>query len=132
MPSVRLNVRNNQNLDDITTMSTCSADVELGDDILNGYPGLAKQMGEYRGLNMFSRFAKLSARNLMYMQAEILHLERKLHVVTWADHRDGAKRIYERNATALMRSIENEDSQWELFLEIREKLKEYSKLLHPD
>ncbi|KAF2101100.1 hypothetical protein NA57DRAFT_74688 [Rhizodiscina lignyota] len=108
--------------------------VDADDNVDNGqtgYPGLAELMGKYRDLNIFSRFATLNARNLIYMQAEILYLERELKVITWVKHKSplDADRAYEREASTLISSMENEDSQWNIVLKIREKLKEYNRAL---
>jgi hypothetical protein len=90
-------------------------------------------MGPYPGMSMFKRFAPLNARNLLYMQAEIVDLEQQLEILavddetgTEVSHHDFAVK-----ALKLRESILDEDGdhgdQWEKVLEIRERLKEYSK-----
>jgi hypothetical protein len=97
-------------------------------DPQNGYPALARVM-VYPGMSMFKKFAELNMRNLLYMQAEILDLERELHIVAGMDNTSSQESVKEfaTSALALRSSAEGGNgSQWELVLQIREKLKKYS------
>lgn len=94
-----------------------------------GYPKLATIMGPYKGMALFKRFAALNARNLLYMQAELLELQRQLDMAASFDREEGYS--YDVEALALIKSDEEDEeqddaSQWQLFLKIRRKLKEYS------
>lgn len=103
-----------------------------------GYPKLAKCMGSSPEFAIFRRFATLNARNLLFLQAEITLLEKKLEDLTAADekatHLDRA--IYSRDWETLKDSCDegaenrgHDPKQWKLFLDIRTKLKEYSMFL---
>lgn len=80
---------------------------------------------------IFRRFGALNARNLLYLQAELTHLEDALKT---AEHRDsrshvGEKANYARDWYWLEMSplASNEDTaQLNLVKKIREKLDEYS------
>jgi hypothetical protein len=99
------------------------------EEVTVGYPALSTVMGPYPGLSMFKRFGELNARNLLYMQAEIIDLEQQLHIISGMDQSstDEAHKKYATNALALRRSGKQGDGrQWRIVLEIREKLKEYS------
>ena len=103
-------------------------------DVKTGYPGLSKLMGHADGLGMFKRFTDLNMRNLLYMQAELLALEDELEIATCNDHHDPnspSRKLYSRSAKTLRASKDSSDprnrEQWDKVLEIREKLKEYSR-----
>jgi hypothetical protein len=104
------------------SMTTARAG-EIGD----AYPGFAKFMGDNvsSGMAIFDRLPVLNARNLLYMQAELLHLDCQLRAQTEYDHRslDLTAQSYERNVLNMMQS---NCPQWQLILEIRSRLKDYS------
>lgn len=86
-------------------------------------------MGADARLSLFKRFAELNARNLLYMQAEILYLEQELKILTAVDKRssNASEREYAERVLHMMKAGENGGSlQWRKILDIREKLKEYS------
>jgi len=86
-------------------------------------------MEEKPNLGIFRRFATLGAQNLLYLQAELVSLEKELKRCTLEDRAEGSpeKLEYAVNWYSLMRSEEAGDSlQWTIMLDIREKLKEYS------
>jgi len=45
---------------------------------MTGYDQLATLFGKYEDLAMFRTFTALNAKNLLYMQAELLHLQKDL------------------------------------------------------
>lgn len=98
-------------------------------NVQNGYPGLAKLIGPNfdQGLGIFRQFAELNARNLLYMQAEILCLQQELDLLTYTDEHgpDLSAQTFSRNVRN-MRDVNNE--QWAKILEIRIKLDGYSTL----
>jgi len=105
------------------------ADIEMCSGEQNGYPELAKIMGPYSGMGIYRRFAELNARNLLYLQAELLNLEEELDTLTLADRYSPfkANRRYAKSVKKLIQSREADGSgQWHKILEIRAKLKEYS------
>jgi hypothetical protein len=91
-----------------------------------GYTELASIMGKNPELAIFRRFSALNAKNLLYLQAELVNLEARLqrHAATTPDTE---KARYESDWFSLSRSEKDgDDKQWQTFLEIRAKLKEYS------
>lgn len=100
-------------------------------NIKTGYPALADMMA-HSGLYMFKRFASLNARNLLYMQAELLLLERELNAIAEYDHLqnpDLDAKNYATSCEKLMESLDNGNAmQWNKILEVRTKLEEYSEL----
>ena len=96
--------------------------------VQDGYPGLAKLMGPNfdQGFGMFRKFTELNARNLLYMQAEMLCLEQELDMLTYVD-----KHGPDLNAKAFVRSVWEMrkvlgSAQWSKILELRGKLNSYS------
>lgn len=92
-------------------------------------------MGEFPEVAIFRRFAALNAQNLLYLQAELKDLEVTLRQAAEEDERSAhPDRVeYSVDWFALKDSIErhaeegNDGKQWQTMLEIRSKLKEYSK-----
>ncbi|KAH8629391.1 hypothetical protein IG631_16648 [Alternaria alternata] len=99
--------------------------------IQNGYPGLAKLMGQglNEGSGIFKQFAELNVRNLLYMQAELLCLEQELEAITHVDENgdDPTTKNFARSVWE-MRKASN-SPQWDKILEIRNKLRQYNDCL---
>jgi hypothetical protein len=95
---------------------------------MEGYPKLALLQGANKELNIFRSFGYLNARNVLYLQAELIDLEDRLKRHTESDLNGAGNRSkYSRNWFKLSRSKEDgDDVQWYTILLIREKLKEYS------
>ena len=97
---------------------------------VSGYPRLANHMGASPEIAIFRRFDVLNAKNLLYLQAELVHLEKELSEIEKRDSQssEGMKSQYARDWFWLSRS-ENDgnDDQWQTVLAIRKKLIEYSK-----
>ncbi|EMD62725.1 hypothetical protein COCSADRAFT_93919 [Bipolaris sorokiniana ND90Pr] len=97
-----------------------------------GYPKLAAQIEILPELSMFRRFGALNAQNLLYMQAELAYLEKKLRERQQIDANDPSGK---RSAYALnwfwLKGSENTDAgeQQALVLRIRQVLKEYTSIL---
>lgn len=53
--------------------------ISVDDVAVDGYPKLARYIGDYPGFAIFRRFASLNSRILLYLQAEIVKLEHELH-----------------------------------------------------
>lgn len=100
---------------------------------MKGYAKLGFLMGNFPEVAIYRRFSELSARNLLYMQAELRCLEVNLHKLAEEDdnslHED--RKVYSLDWFALKDSIEdsseegNDGRQWQTMLEIREKLEIY-------
>jgi hypothetical protein len=98
-----------------------------------GYPKLAAQMEIQPETSMFRRFGFLNAQNLLYFQAELIILEKRLRDRQRADSLDtkGSKKSqYGLNWYWLEKSRDDGDThQLDLVLKIRETMKEYSEFL---
>ncbi|KAF2084079.1 hypothetical protein K490DRAFT_49917 [Saccharata proteae CBS 121410] len=99
---------------------------------LAGYPRLAEEMELIPETFIFRRFGALNARNLLYLQAELVELESQLRKAELADNTSNvsAKRRYARSWVRLKKSHEDGDEvQLKLVRSIRETLKEYNETL---
>ena len=103
---------------------------------MEGYSKLADLMGDDRTEAHFlilQKFESISAQNLLYLQAEIINLKESLDTIADIDSRstDLEKQLFTRDWEAL--STSENSVQWEKWLEIRSKLKEYCEnfVLHP-
>jgi len=99
--------------------------------LVEGYPKLAAQMGHYPETAILRRFATLNSQNLLYLQAEVIHLEKQLRELEVADSQvqGGNKPLYAKDWYWLKTSAEDGDvegKQWQVLIETRAKLKEYS------
>jgi hypothetical protein len=98
---------------------------------MGSYPKLSTFMASWPDVAIFRRFGALNAQNLLFLQAEITHLERELQVIRESNAlNNDEKGIHgERNWFEL--SQESEDGephpQWVVIQDIRDRLKEYSK-----
>lgn len=120
-------------------MSEINPNIINIDDIpRNGYSKLASLMGRHPEVAILRRFSTLNVRNLLYLQAELVHLEHQLALCTKADleSRDQDRVEYDRDWYALSSSgqavrdrSDGDGEQWRIVMEIRKVLKEYSKRL---
>ena len=95
-----------------------------------GYTELSSLMGTHPQLALFRRFASLNAKNLLYMQAEVVHLEAELANIVADDSASGEseKASFHLSLFDLKESSgTSKDLQWRKVMEIREKLKSYSR-----
>lgn len=93
------------------------------------YTRLAALMGTHQELALFRRFTNLNAKNLLYMQSELIHLEAQLDIIELENERSGDAEkaallvsVYDLKESAGTRN----DMQWQKAQEIREKLRCYS------
>lgn len=112
--------------------STMSVVIEVGDEhnLVNGYPKLAQRMGQIPETAIFRRFGPLSAQNLLYIQAELTHLERrlrKLELDSSKSEHDEPKKYALDWAWLALSQTDRTQEQWQIVLAIRRLLKEYSK-----
>lgn len=101
-------------------------------DAPEGYHKLASAMGLFPDLAIFRRFSTLNTKNILYLQAELLDLERQLDDAARADalSNDLNRREYDRAWYNLSHAEDlpnGNGRQWKLFLRIREVLHQYSK-----
>ncbi|KAF2119411.1 hypothetical protein BDV96DRAFT_567521 [Lophiotrema nucula] len=100
-------------------------------DLVAGYPRLAGQMGLVPETAIFRTFPALNARNLLYQQAELVALEKKLIACENGDNKQKNKDGYAVDWHWLKKSSEMDKDpvQLRLILDIRQKLKEYNEAL---
>jgi hypothetical protein len=92
---------------------------------MEGYCKVARFMGRQDEYAIFRRFKALNAQNLLYLQAELTHLE--AHMYSLAQRNSTDRIIPNKDWWSLSHSEKEEDSeQWDKVLEIREKLEQYS------
>jgi len=103
---------------------------------LHGWPQVAHLMATHPEYASFQRFRDLNVKNLLYYQAELDDLRRRLHKTEWRDHTRGDFRdasALNSNIAILVRSGESDEMrgsrQWLIVQNIRHVLKEYSELM---
>jgi hypothetical protein len=111
---------------------------------VDGWPTLARIIATKPDLEAFASFPDLGIKSLLYYQAELIYLRKKLHEEEWKDFRtDDIEKsskyadnlealILGREASIESKEKDNENSlplprQWVLIERIRATLKEYSK-----
>jgi hypothetical protein len=101
-------------------------------NLTKGYPALSGEMGLLPQIAIFRRFGALGARNLLYLQAELIMLEQELCKAEQADSlsTEGKKNCFCRDWFWLSHAGPNQPAtpceQWQLVLRIRGVLKEFS------
>jgi hypothetical protein len=97
-----------------------------------GWPYVAGYMATTPEFQTFSRFRELNVKNLLYYQVEITQLSEKLQkqeLRDWKKKGMSGVEKYAKFAEELFLSKDTQDNkQWRLIVDIRERLKEYSKL----
>ena len=99
-------------------------------DLIPGYPKLGGRMGMVPEMAMFRRFGTLNAQMLLYMQSELIHLENDLRELEQEDSQSDQlyKSKYPRDCFFLLNpTTPGDDKQLRLVIEIKAKLKAYSK-----
>ena len=92
-----------------------------------GHAKVATMMSHYNEFAIFRKFSKLNYQNLLYLQAELTHLEANLKKLADRDGRDPNRTYYSKDWWFLAQNEEHDSrEQWQKFLQIRNKLKEYS------
>jgi hypothetical protein len=97
--------------------------------LVSGYPSLGFEMGRNPETAILRRFGALNVQNTLYLQAEIMSLEKQLREKEEEDARstNPKKSKYARDWFWLNRSVDDDDDeQWQLVLSLRQKLTEYS------
>lgn len=101
---------------------------------MEGYAQIAARMSRHPNLAMVRGFKAVAIQNILYLQAELHHLESEYHKVVKADKESGSEdsQIYSRDWYTLSRSIDVDhdggagSKQWSLVLQIREVLEKYN------
>ncbi|KAN0119645.1 hypothetical protein V8E51_001853 [Hyaloscypha variabilis] len=96
-----------------------------------GHAKVATLMSHHSELAIFRRFSKLNFQNLLYLQAELTHLEANLKKLVDRDVQNPNRQQYSRDWWFLAQNDDEHDDreQWDKFLQIRDKLKEYNEHL---
>jgi hypothetical protein len=95
------------------------------------YTGLSEFMSFYPDCTIFRRFDQGNVENLLYMQAEIVHLQRQLQLVREKQDSRGEYNLATRSWFDLEQEGSTEAAlHLNLVLRRREKLKEYSESKH--
>ena len=96
----------------------------------NGYLKLSVFQSKFPEVAIFRRFAALNAQNILYMQAELSHLELELKEIITEDSRSGdsERRAYTQDWWTLNQASKQSvpPAQLHKILEIRERLRAYS------
>ena len=96
--------------------------------MMEGYARIAQLMARHDEFAMFRRFRVLNMQNLLHMQAELTFLEEQLKAIAYRDAAVSSRVFYSKDWWALSQSERADDKlQWEKCLDIRAKLKEYSR-----
>jgi hypothetical protein len=100
------------------------------DEPVKGWPQLAFFIARNPKLAAFSRFGDLNVKSLLYYQAQLIRLRKKLHLQEKRDEEGGneATKDFANRADSLV--VSEGSAQWKLITEIRLLLKEYSGFLH--
>lgn len=101
-------------------------------EVVAGYPKLAAKIELLPEVAIFRRFGALNAQNLLYYQAQLTYLERKLRAQQTKDSNQGneCEKRYAIDWFDLERARQNGDgTQLNLIMTIRTLLNEYSKCL---
>jgi len=94
---------------------------------MEGYAKVAHLMSTYTEFAIFRRFRALNIQNMLYLQAELTHLEADLARIAKGDTGQSGRKYFPHDWWSLAHSAgEGENGQWEHFLKIREKLEKYS------
>jgi hypothetical protein len=105
---------------------------------MEGYAKLASRMATHPELAIVRSFKAIGIQNILYLQAELQHLEIELQKCSKADMQSSnkARQLYSRDWKTLGGSVApsqgessdpEEGKQWKVMLRIREVLERYSK-----
>ncbi|KUJ08802.1 uncharacterized protein LY89DRAFT_788704 [Mollisia scopiformis] len=95
--------------------------------MMDGYAKVAQLMASQEEFAIFRRFRALNIKRLLYLQAEIMHLEAEVSQLAKRDSTHEGRRFHTRDWWSLSQGGEGDDlEQWEKFLELSEKLDQYN------
>ncbi|RHZ65491.1 uncharacterized protein CDV56_105129 [Aspergillus thermomutatus] len=94
----------------------------------DGYDKLAAWIASDRGLSIYRRFARLNAKNLLYLQAEIITVAEDLQEIIDEDQKSEDAKV-KRYSTSVWYLKNTPSLQWARFLELRRLLNEYNNAL---
>lgn len=95
--------------------------------VRDGYGKMAELMSSHDEFAILRRFRHLNMKNLLYLQAEIAHLEEELGELADRDSMDFELQFHGRDWWSLANGEdETSQEQWEKVLQLREKLDIYN------
>ena len=98
---------------------------------MEGYAKVAHLMSKYDEFAVLRRFERLNIQNLLYSQAEIVHLEESLARLVKRDAGDPGKDLYAKDWWSLAHGEGKAGKeQWKLIRKIRKRLDRYSERNH--
>ncbi|CAG8973847.1 hypothetical protein HYALB_00005592 [Hymenoscyphus albidus] len=93
----------------------------------DGHAKVAGLISRYPELAIMRRFGDLNMENVLYLQAELVHLESEYRTLATDGQGHPDRLVSAKDWASLAYSEDNHDlAQWEKMLEIRQKLKEYN------
>src|SRR5258707_15862074 len=97
---------------------------------MEGYPQIVRLMGQHEELAILRKFNNMSLQNLLYMQAELMHLEGKYEIIS-AKYAECLSRPFKSRDwwSLTQQDHEGKTEQWDTVLEIRAALEKYRKYL---
>lgn len=97
---------------------------------MEGYAKVAQLMGEHPEFAIFRRFRALNMQDMLYLQAEITHLEAELNQVEQDNPSHGNRKNHAYDWWSMANGQgEGGTTQWAIVQEMRDKLEKYSKEL---
>jgi len=94
---------------------------------MEGYAKIADLMSRHDELAVFRRFGAFNMQNLLYLQAEIMHIEVELNELAENDKKHEERSYHSRDWWSLSQSDDDGcREQWEKILQLREKIERYS------
>lgn len=98
--------------------------------VRDGYGRMAELMSDHDEFAIFRRFRHLNMKNLLYLQAEIAHLEEELGELADRDALDPELPFHGRDWWSLAHGADDDDEvsqqQWAKVLQLRAKLATYN------
>ncbi|KAH9217649.1 hypothetical protein DL95DRAFT_91028 [Leptodontidium sp. 2 PMI_412] len=92
-----------------------------------GYAKVAQLMGSQEEFSILRRFRTLNMQRLLYLHAEIIHLEAELNQLVTRDAAHEERRFHSSDWWSLSQGEKGDNlEQWEKFLELSEKLDRYN------
>jgi len=96
---------------------------------MEGYAKVAQLMSKYEEFAIFRSFKRLNYQNLLYLQAQITHLEQELGKIVHRDTVNTYRQFYAKDWWSLANGKgKNARDQWRKVLRIRKMLSMYSEL----
>ncbi|KAK6952447.1 hypothetical protein Daesc_006984 [Daldinia eschscholtzii] len=93
-----------------------------------GYAAIAKSMSDSSDLTSFRNFSALNYQNILYLQAELTHLEDLWRKREWEIEHSSDKDKRERSPHDWA-ELQKDEEAWTQFVQLRSKLKEYNEAL---